>query len=369
LYVTELLDTYARVRMFRPDGSFVGEVPLPGRGAVAEMPFPLMEHFAKRPSEAFVFAFSSLTESWGIYSHRPGDACTETLIPSDVRIEHAVVEDRWAHSVRGVRVPYHVVRRADVDMSRPQPTLLFAYGSGGAAVNPQFPGAMAAFVAAGGIFVHAHPRGGGELGLEWWHGGVLKNRQNSYADMYAVAEDLIARGVTNPKCLALTGRSAGGLMVGVAVTQRPDLWRVAIPQVPVLDVIGGAREPYLGYVASLEFGDFDDPEDVRRMGTFSPYHLVRDGVEYPAVYIDAGDTDPRCPAWHARKFAARLQEAQAGSAPILLHVWQNSGHGWATSKDVQIEEYTEWLAFAMRELGMKPQAVACEVSEWITGCR
>lgn len=363
LYVTELVDTYARVRMFQADGSFVGEVSLPGRGAVAEMPFPLMEHFAKRPSESFVFAFSSLTESWGIYSHRPGDAHTETLIPPDVRIEAAVVEDRWANSSNRVRVPYHIVRRADVDMDRPQPTLLFAYGSGGAAVSPQFPGAMAAFVAAGGVFVHAHPRGGGELGLDWWHGGVLQNRQNSYADMYAVAEDLIARGVTAPKCLALTGRSAGGLMVGVAVTQRPELWRVVIPQVPVLDVIGGAREPYLAYVASLEFGDFADPEEVRRMGTFSPYQLVRDGVEYPAVYIDAGDADPRCPAWHARKFAARLQEAQAGLAPILLHVWENSGHGWATAKDVQIQEYTEWLAFAMQELGMKPEAIVCEASE------
>lgn len=152
-------------------------------------------------------------------------------------------------------------------------------------------------------------------------------------------------------------------MVGVAVTQRPELWRVVIPQVPVLDVIGGAREPYLAYVASLEFGDFADPEEVRRMGTFSPYQLVRDGVEYPAVYIDAGDADPRCPAWHARKFAARLQEAQAGFAPILLHVWENSGHGWATAKDVQIQEYTEWLAFAMQELGMKPEAIVCEASE------
>jgi prolyl oligopeptidase len=144
-------------------------------------------------------------------------------------------------------------------------------------------------------------------------------------------------------------------MAGVAITQRPELWRAVIPQVPGLDVLGAAREPYSRYVVSLEYGDLSDPEEVRRVAHFSPYQLVRNGTEYPAVYIQAGDTDPRTSAWHARKFAARLQEAQAGSAPILVHVWENSGHGWATAKEIQIEEFTEWLAFVMQQLGLEPQ--------------
>ena len=117
------------------------------------------------------------------------------------------------------------------------------------------------------------------------------------------------------------------------------------------------REPY-GYVTSkLEFGDPDSPDDVRRMADFSPYHLVREGAAYPAVFIDAGDTDPRCPPWHARKFAARLQAANSADTPILLHIWENVGHGWATDKDIQITEHTEWLAFLMQQLLVGVSAV------------
>jgi prolyl oligopeptidase len=354
LYVVELVDTYARVRIFTLDGMQVGEVPLPGRGAIAEMPFTLMELFARRPAEAFVFAFSSLIESWGLYSHKVGSDLARITEPA-VRIENAVIEDEWATSADGARVPYHVVRRADLDAQRPQPTLLYGYGASGAPVNPQYPGPIAAFIAAGGVYVHCHLRGGGEFGLDWWRGGVLKNRTNSYADVYAIAEDLIAKGKATPRRLGLTGGSAGGLMAGVALTERPDLWRVVIPRVPVLDVIGGGREPYLRYVASHEYGDLDNPEEVRRIAGFSPYLLVKQGIEYPAVYIDAGDTDPRCPAWHARKFAARLQAAQQGDHPILVHVWENVGHGWATAKEIQIEEFSEWIGFAMQELGITPR--------------
>lgn len=352
LYLTELLDTYARVRIFDLTGKLLEEMPLPGRGAVADLGFPMMELFAKQPADEFVFNFSSLTASWGTYLHRPGTSRLETLIEPKVRIENAIVEDHWGTSPDGTRVPYHVVRLAGVKTDRPQPTLLYAYGSGGRALNPQFPDALAAFVEAGGVFVHAHLRGGGEFGVRWWQSGVLKNRQNAYADLYSIAENLIARSVTAPHLLIVTGASAGGLMAGVALTQRPELWRAVIPRVPVLDVVGGCREPYLHYVAALEFGDPDDPQEVQRLAHFSPYQLIQDGREYPAVYIDAGDTDPRCPAWHARKFAARLQAAQSGGSPILMHIWENAGHGWATAKDVEIDENTEWLAFAMQQVGM-----------------
>ncbi|MGH8211042.1 MAG: prolyl oligopeptidase family serine peptidase [Steroidobacteraceae bacterium] len=355
LYVNELVDTYARVRVFDGDGSPLGEAPLPGKGAIAELPFPIMNLFSKVHDDAFVFGYSSLTQSAGIYRHRPGEERLETLIEPEVRIENAVIEDRWVTSADGTRVPYHTVRLDSVAPQRPQPTLIYAYGSGGVPLNPQFPGgAAAAFVTAGGVFVQGHLRGGGEFGRNWWRDGVLKNRQNSYADLYAIAEDLIARGATAPRLLGVTGGSAGGLMSGVAITQRPDLWRVAIPRMPILDLIGSARTPYGLYVGALNYGDLNDAKEVRRVAGFSPYQLVTDGTVYPAVYIDAGDTDPRCPPWHARKFAARLQAAQAGEAPILLHVWEKVGHGWATARDVQIEESTEWLAFAMQCLGLIP---------------
>jgi prolyl oligopeptidase len=213
---------------------------------------------------------------------------------------------------------------------------------------------MAAFVAAGGVFVHAHLRGGGEFGLEWWEGGRFLNKQNSYDDLYAIAEDLIAHKRCTPQTLAVTGGSNGGLMAGVALTQRPELWAVVVPRVPRLDLIGACRNSYgLRSTREDRTSHPEDPDEVRRLATFSPYYLVCDGVRYPAVFIDAGDTDPRCPPQDARKFAARLQKATAGSAPILVHVWENVGHGWATDKTTAVTECTEWLAFTLRHLGVR----------------
>ena len=142
-------------------------------------------------------------------------------------------------------------------------------------------------------------------------------------------------------------------MAGVAATQRPDLWKVVIPLMPFLDVIGGMRDPYDLYVIRQEFGDPDDPAEVRRMAQFSPYQLVKDGAKYPAVFLVAGDTDPRCPAWHASKFAARLQAANTANTPTLVHIWENAGHDVANDKSTTLAQTTEWLAFTMRELGMK----------------
>jgi prolyl oligopeptidase len=315
----------------------------------------MMNLFPKGHADFFVFGFSSLTESWGEYLHRPGADHIETLVEPEVRIDNAVVEDHWAVSADGTRVPYHTVRLTGVEPNRPQPTLIYAYGGFNGAWVPQFPGPMAAFVAGGGVLVHGHLRGGSELGFEWWDGGRLKNKQNGYADLYAIADDLVVRGTTDAQRLGVTGRSNGGLMAGVAVTQRPDLWKVVISHVPVLDLIGAFRSAYGRQAFSTEYGDPEDPDDVRRLASFSPYHSVKSGGVYPAVYIDAGDTDPRCPPWHARKFAAQLQAAQAGDAPVLLHIWENVGHGWATTKDIQIQQSTEWLAFTMQQLGMVPK--------------
>jgi len=354
LYLSEFVDTYSRVRVVDRDGTEVGQVPLPGQGAIGEDVSPLMQLRPTGHPDEYVFAFSSLVESWGIYRHRPGAAELETLQAPEVRID-AVVEDLWATSSDGTRVPYHLVRRADVSAGEPQPMLIWAYGGWNVPLPPAFPRAIAAFVEAGGTYVHAHLRGGGEFGREWWEQGRLRQKQNCYADLYAVAEDLIARGRTTSEQLAVSGGSNGGLMAGVAATQRPELWRAAIPRVPFLDVLGACREPFGRAAVVDELGDPDDADDAARLATFSPYQLVRDGTAYPAVYLDVGATDPRCPPWHGRKFAARLQEASSSEQPIFLRVWDNVGHGGATAKDAEIAQSTAWLAFVIDQLGMRPQ--------------
>lgn len=357
MYISEYVDTYARVRIFSIDGVLLRTVPLPGKGALLEQPFPYMTLYPQGAADEFVFGFSSLVESWGIYRHRPEQAQLETLIAPEMRLDGAVIEDDWAISADGTRIPYHTVRLASVERHQPQPALLYAYGGYNVAFVPQYPNAMAAFIAAGGTYVHAHLRGGAEYGLDWWRAGSRRNKQRSYEDVYAVARDIVEKGMTASHLLGLTGGSNGGLMAGVAMTQHPEMWKVVVPHVPLLDVIGWCRDPYGLNGFRTDMGDPDNAEDVAFFASLSPYYQVKEGIEYPAVLVDAGDADPRCPPSHARKFAARLQAAYRGNSPMLVHVWEKAGHGWATAEDVQVEQQTEWLAFVMQQLGMQPGAI------------
>ncbi|MER7504226.1 prolyl oligopeptidase family serine peptidase [Nonomuraea pusilla] len=350
LYLSEFDQTFARVRIIDRSGAVTGEVPLPGRGALAAPFFALTALAAGTPADDFVFAFSTLTSSWGVYRHRPGDTGVETLSAPAVTLD-AELETGWAVASDGVAVPYHVVRPSGSDPARAAPALISAYGAANVPLLPQYQPDLAAFVAAGGVLVQAYLRGGGEFGRDWYLAAHREKRHVRDGDLVAVAEHLIAEGVTTADRLALTGGSDGGLMCGVAVTTRPDLWRAVLPRAPLLDLIGGTRDPYLDFVIRKAWADPDDPAEVRRLLRLSPYQLVSPGV-FPAVYIQAGATDPRCRPWHARKFAARMQAAQQGEAPILLHVFDNAGHGAATAHDVALAQDTEWLAFLVKTLGL-----------------
>ncbi|MFI6483482.1 prolyl oligopeptidase family serine peptidase [Nonomuraea sp. NPDC050663] len=346
LYLSEFDQVFARVRILDQEGKVVGEVPLPGRGALSAPFFPLTGLAAGNPAPCFVFAFSTLTSSWGVYGHRPGGEL-DTLVAPSVTLD-ATIEEGRAIAPDGAAVPYHVVSGG----SPGAPVLVSAYGAANVPLLPAYQPDLAAFVAAGGTLVQAYLRGGGEFGRDWWLAAHRERKHVRDADLVAVAEHLIATGQATAGRLALTGGSDGGLMCGVAVTTRPDLWRAVLPRAPLLDLIGGTRDPYLDFVIRKAWGDPDDPEDVRRFLRLSPYELIRPGT-FPAVYLQAGATDPRCRPWHARKFAARLQAAQQGPAPILVHVFENAGHGAATGHDVAVEQDTEWLAFLIRSLGLR----------------
>lgn len=350
LYISEFDETFAAVRIIDEHGAAKGTVPLPGRGALAA-PFFALTTLAVGPvADDFVFAFSTLTSSWGVYRHRHGESNIETLLAPTVVLD-AELEAGWARAHDGKPIPYHVVRPSGHTAGHAAPTLISAYGAANIPFLPQYQPDMAAFVAAGGVLVQAYLRGGGEFGGEWYRGAHREKRHVRDSDLVAVAERLIAVGVTSSELLALTGGSDGGLMCGVAVTTRPDLWRVVLPREPLLDLIAGIRDPYLEFVIRKAWANPDDPSDVERLLGVSPYELIKPNV-FPAVYIQAGATDPRCRPWNARKFAARLQAAQQGEAPILMHVFENAGHGAATSHDIAIAQDTEWLTFLMKELGL-----------------
>ncbi|MFI1539475.1 prolyl oligopeptidase family serine peptidase [Streptomyces anandii] len=358
LYLSEFDRTFARVRILDRSGAVTGEVPLPGRGALAAPFFPLTALAVGAPVDDFVFAFSTLTSSWGVYRHRPGEEGTETLAAPAVTL-CAEVEEGWAAAPDGVRVPYHVVRPTGGGVeaqapkpAAPAPVLISAYGAANVPLLPRYQPDLAAFVAAGGVLVQAYLRGGGEFGRDWYLAAHRERKEVRDCDLVAVAEHLIADGLTSADRLALTGGSDGGLMCGVAVTTRPDLWRAVLPRAPLLDLIGGTRDPYLDFVIRKAWADPDDPAQVRRLLRRSPYHLVEPGT-FPAVYVQAGAADPRCRPWHARKFAARLQAAQQGPQPILVHVFEHAGHGAATSQEVAVAQDAEWLAFLAGSLGLR----------------
>lgn len=347
LYLSEFHCTAARVRILDADGAERGVVPLPGEGAVAAAFFPLTGLAAESRDGSFLFAFSTLTSSWGVYRHRPGGALDvlqepEIVIDATVQLCEAIAAD-------GTAIPYHVVRPRDC--AGPAPVLISAYGAAGIPTLPQFQPDLVAFVAAGGTLVQAYLRGGGEFGSDWFRAADRERRGTRDGDLLAVAEHLLTEQIAQPGRLALSGGSDGGLMCGNAITARPDLWCAVLPRAPLLDLVGGFRNPYLEFVIRKAWGDPDDPADVARMIALSPYERVRP-AEYPLLYVEAGANDPRCPPWQARKFVARMQAAQRGDAPILLHVYENAGHGSGTGHDVIVAQDAAWLACLLGALGL-----------------
>lgn len=250
------------------------------------------------------------------------------------------------------RVPYHVIARTDTDLSKPHPTVMYGYGGFQAALIPGWSGSwLAAWVKAGGVLVLMHLRGGGELGSDMWHQGRLKHKQNSFNDVIAIAEDVIARGITTAAQVGVNGGSNGGVMATVVAVQRPDLFRASIPVVPITDALGRARD-VIGMASTLDYGDPNDPEMSEVLHAWSPYHHVKDGTVYPAMLLDAGKEDMRCPPWHVRKMAARMQPANGGPNPILMRVRAGVGHG-ANDIEGQRLQGTDWLTFCIDQLGLQ----------------
>ncbi|TYB65263.1 prolyl oligopeptidase family serine peptidase [Nonomuraea sp. PA05] len=357
LVLGELVDTVSRIRVLDLDGKEAGEVPLPGPGSVSSIAqgvvaLGVMDQVIGC-EDAITFGYTSYTQSPTVYHYALATGALTKLQGAGHTLPGLVTTRIWATSADGTRVPCTLVHRADLDRSRPQPTLIHAYGGFNVAELSSYLGPLAAFVEAGGVYAHAHVRGGGEFGLQWWEAGRLHVKQNSFNDLYAIAEQLIADGITAPDRLAVQGASNGGLLAGVAVTQRPDLWRAAVCGAPKLDLMRVTRDP-IGTAATLpEYGNPNDPADAPVLMGYSPYHHVRPGTPYPAILLDAGANDPRCPAWHSRKFAARTQSATTSPHPVLLRVWEGAGHGGASWSTI-VEQQTYWLAFVMRELDLVP---------------
>jgi len=339
-------DAASRLRVFGLDGRPEGEIELPGPGTIYGMD-------GRRESAEFYFGFVSFATPPRVYRHDAAKGTTELwdAIQSPVRPEdYEVVRTRY-ESKDGTRVPVFIVMKKGLPRDGSNPLLLTGYGGFNISLTPNFERDRFVWLERGGILAIACLRGGGEYGEAWHRAGMLDKKQNVFDDFIAAAEYCIREGYTRPDRLAIAGGSNGGLLIGAAITQRPDLFRAAVCAVPLLDMIRYHRFQ----IARLwihEYGSADDAEQFEWLRAYSPYHKVEEGARYPATLLMTAESDSRVDPMHARKMAARLQAAQAeGGPPILLRVETKAGHGAGKPLAKQLDAQTDIWSFLYTQIG------------------
>jgi len=348
LAIEDEVDAHTRIRRYRIDGTRLDDLPLPGLGTASLS-------VVDDRTDGFV-TYTSFNEPTSIYAiDLAGGEPTLWARPEiPVDPESIVVRQEWTTSKDGTRVPMFVVHRHDVSLDGDNPTLIYAYGGFNISLTPSFSAPRFAWLDAGGVYVTANLRGGGEFGDAWHKGGMLDRKQNVFDDLYAVAEHLIEKGYTRSERLAVLGGSNGGLLTGVAVTQRPDLFAAAISAVPLLDMLR-YHQFLMARFWVPEYGSAEDPAQFEWLRAYSPYHNIEEGRRYPAVLFTAGENDNRVHPLHARKMAARMQAAAANDPserPILLWVDRDSGHGAGKPLHIRIREAADTWGFLKWQTGL-----------------
>jgi prolyl oligopeptidase len=307
-----------------------------------------------RSSEIFVgvTSFTTRARSFRLDLHPPVPVLTALPLPgTEIALPAVSSERRWGTSADGTAIPMTVLRRADLPPG-PRPTLLYGYGGFDIPVLPSFSAMFATWVAAGGVLAVANLRGGGEFGAQWHQAGMLDKKQNVFDDLFGCAHELIDSGVTTAAQLAVHGRSNGGLLVGAAMTQHPELFAVALPTVGVLDMLRFHLFT-IGWAWTTDYGTPEDAADFEVLLAYSPLHRLVPGTAYPATLICTGDHDDRVVPAHSLKFGAELQRCQAGPGPVLLRVDTRAGHGMGKPARALAAEYADQLAFAAEHTGLE----------------
>jgi prolyl oligopeptidase len=306
-----------------------------------------------------VFDFGGWTRSGAIYAYDPAThKLTDTKLqpqgpydaPADLESREVLVK-----AADGTSVPLSLVYKKGIKLDGGNPTILYGYGAYGISMTPFYRPTYLPWFDRGGVLAVAHVRGGGEYGEDWYKGGYKATKPNTWRDAIACAEWLVANKWTSTDKLSIMGGSAGGIFVGRAITERPDLFGAAVGQVPVSDMMR-AESSSNGVPNIPEFGTVKSEEGFKALYAMSPYHWVKDGVKYPAVLLTTGINDPRVDAWEAAKMAARLQAASTSGKPVLLRIDYEAGHGFGTTKKQGYAERADTFAFLFREAGVKPFA-------------
>ena len=348
LFVTYMKDVTTRAYVHSLDGKLENEIPLPGPGLAAG--------FGGQRDDAFVFyTFNSLNVAPAIYRYdiatKKSTVFREPKIPGyDSRAYET--KQVFYTSKDGARIPMFLVHKKGLKLDGTNPTLLYGYGGFNVVQSPTFSAARLAILEQGFVYASANLRGGGEYGESWHQQGMKLKKQNVFDDFIAAAEWLIANKYTSASRLAISGGSNGGLLVGAVINQRPDLFRVAVPQVGVMDMLRFQKFT-IGWNWIADYGSSDDPTEFKALFAYSPLHNIRPGVKYPATLITTADHDDRVVPAHSFKYAAALQALASKDQPVLIRIETRSGHGGSNLRK-QLETIADIYAFVMFNTGVRP---------------
>jgi len=345
LAVNYLENVNSRVKIFDASGKQIRDISFPTLGTVTGL--------AGRwdTSEAF-YAFVSFAQPATIYRYDVATGAQDVWAQVKAPIDPSKFQVRqvWYPSRDKTRIPMFLVFKKGLRLDGNRPTLLYGYGGFLTNETPAFRTDAVIFAEHGGVFALPNLRGGGEFGEKWHRAGMLENKQNVFDDFIAAGEWLVENGYTKPEHLAIEGGSNGGLLVGAAMTQRPDLFQAVACAYPLLDMIR-YQQFLLGKLWVPEYGSSEDPKQFEVLYKYSPYQHVEKGVKYPAVMFVSGDSDTRVAPLHARKMAALVQASTGSDRPVLLRYDTKSGHSGGLPVDKQIEEFTDIYSFLLAEVG------------------
>lgn len=346
LWATYLKDASTNIIQFDLTGNKIGEVKLPAIGTVGGFG-------GYKEDKEFFYTFSNFTTPGNIYRYDVAKNESVLYKKSELNFNTDNYETKQVFypSKDGTKVPMFIVHKKGIKLDGDNPVYLYAYGGFQVSLTPGFSLSRMLFLERGGIYVQPSLRGGSEYGEAWHKGGMLAKKQNVFDDFIAAAEYLVKEKYTNPAKIAISGGSNGGLLVGACMTQRPDLFKVALPAVGVLDMLRYHKFT-VGWGWAVEYGTSDKKEDFDYLIKYSPLHNIKSGVNYPATLITTADHDDRVVPAHSFKFAATLQEKYKGKNPVLIRIETNAGHGAGKPTTKLIEEATDVWSFVFQNLGM-----------------
>ena len=346
IFAEYMIDAVSKVKQYTYDGDLVREVELPGIGSIGGFS-------GKKDAPVLYYSFTNYNTPGTTYTFNPETGASQVYWKPtiDFNADAYTSEQVFYNSKDGTKIPMIITYKKGIELNGKNPTILYGYGGFNISLTPSFSTPMAVWMEQGGVYAVPNLRGGGEYGKKWHDAGTQMQKQNVFDDFIAAGEYLIEKGYTSSDYLAIRGGSNGGLLVGATMTQRPDLMKVALPAVGVLDMLR-----YHTFTAGAGWAyDYGTSHDSKEMFEYllgySPVHNVKAGVEYPATLVTTGDHDDRVVPAHSFKFAAELQAKQSGANPVLIRIETNAGHGAGTPVSKTIEQYADIFGFTLYNMG------------------